>query len=76
MFNQLFAGDKSKLWFIITFMALMEMARLRLITIVQIEQHGAIHCNRHENFDQNIIDWYNLQRSEKQEEESVMLKAS
>ena len=56
-------------------MALLEMARLRLITIVQIEHHGAIHCTRHENFDQNIIDWYNLQRGEEQEE-SAMLKAS
>ena len=76
LFEELFAGDKSKLWFIITFMALLEMARLRLITIVQVEQHGAIHCTRHENFDQNIIDWYNLQRGEEQEEESAMLKAS
>ena len=35
LFEELFAGDKSKLWFIITFMALLEMARLGLITIVQ-----------------------------------------
>ena len=75
LFEELFAGDKSKLWFIITFMALLEMARLRLITIVQVEQPGAIHCTRHENFDQNINDWYNLQRGEEQEE-SAMLKAS
>ncbi len=75
LFEELFAGDKSKLWFIITFMALLEMARLRLITIIQVEQNGVIHCTRHENFDQNIIDWYNLQRGEEQEE-SAMLKAS
>ena len=75
LFEELFAGDKSKLWFIITFMALLEMARMRLITIVQVEQPGAIHCTRHENFDQNINDWYNLQRGEEQEE-SAMLKAS
>ena len=56
-------------------MALLEMARLRLIKILQVEPHGAIHCTRHENFDQNIIDWYSLQRGEEQEE-SAMLKAS
>tara|TARA_B100000945_G_scaffold231960_1_gene188354 strand:- start:921 stop:1775 length:855 start_codon:yes stop_codon:yes gene_type:complete len=75
LFKDLFAIDKSKLWFIITFMALLEMARLRLITILQVEQHGEIHCTRHENFDQNIIDWYNLQRIE-EKEDSAMLKAS
>jgi len=75
LFEELFAGEKSKLWFITTFMALLEMARLRLIKIIQVEQHGAIHCTRHENFDQNVIDWYNLQRVEEQEE-SAMLKAS
>ena len=75
LFEELFAGDKSKLWFIITFMALLEMARLRLITIVQVEQHSAIHCTRHENFDQNIIDWYNLQGGQEQDE-SAILKAS
>ena len=55
-------------------MALLEMARLRLIKIIQVEQRGPIHCTKHENFDQNIIDWYNLQRGEEQEE-SAMLKA-
>ena len=57
-------------------MALLEMARLRLIEIVQVELHGPIHCTKHENFEKNIIDWYNLQRGEKQEEDSAMLKAS
>ena len=75
LFEELFAGDKSKLWFIITFMALLEMARLRLITIVQVEQHSASHWSRHEHVAQNIIDWYILQKGGEQEE-SAMLKAS
>ena len=76
LFEELFTNDKSKLWYIITFMALLEMAKLRLIKIVQLDQHGAIHCTRHEDFDQNINDWYNLQKDEEQKEESPMLKAS
>jgi len=75
LFEELFKGAKSKLWLIITFMALLEMARMRLIKILQVDQHGAIHCTRHEKFDQNIIDWYNLQERE-EKEESDMLKAS
>ncbi len=75
LFKDLFSSDKSKLWFIMTFMALLEMARLRLITILQVEQHGEIHCSRHENFDQNIIDWYKLQRVD-EKNESAILKAS
>ena len=75
LFEEFFAGEKSKLWLIITFMALLEMARLRLIKILQVDQHGTIHCTRHENFDKNIVEWYNLQGGE-EEEESAMLKAS
>ena len=75
LFEEFFAGEKSKLWLIITFMALLEMARMRLIKILQVDQHGTIHCTRHENFDKNIIDWYNLQGGE-DEEKSAMLKAS
>ena len=75
LFEDFFAADKSKLWIIITFMALLEMARLHLIKITQVDQHGKIHCTRHENFDQNIIDWYNLKK-DGQQENPAMLKAS
>ena len=75
LFEDFFAGSESKLWLIITFMALLEMARLRLINILQVDQHGTIHCTRHENFEKNIVDWYNLRGGEV-EEESAMLKAS
>jgi Uncharacterized conserved protein len=61
LFEELFEDNKPLSWFIITFMAILEMVRLHLITIVQIDQVGAIHCTVHDDFDQNISHWYHLQ---------------
>ena len=75
LFEDLFESGKPLLWFIITFMAILEMVRLHLITIVQVDQLGAIHCTSHENFDQNIIHWFHLQNGDGNEE-PALLKAS
>ena len=75
LFEDLFERGKPLLWFIITFMAILEMVRLHLITIVQVDQLGAIHCTSHENFDQNIIHWFHLQNGDGNEE-PALLKAS
>ncbi len=75
LFEDLFESGKPLSWFIITFMAILEMVRLHLIAIVQVEQLGAIHCTTHENFDQNIIHWFHLQNDDGNEE-PALLKAS
>ena len=75
LFEELFEDNKPLSWFIITFMAILEMVRLQLITIVQVDQLGAIHCTFHDDFDQNINHWYHLQNINGKEE-TVLLKAS
>jgi segregation and condensation protein A len=75
LFEELFEDNKPLSWFIITFMAILEMVRLRLITIVQVDQLGEIHCTVHDDFDQNIIHWYHLQNTNVKEE-PALLKAS
>ena len=75
LFEELFEDNKPLSWFIITFMAILEMVRLHLITIVQVDHVGAIHCTVHDDFDQNISHWYHLQNTNGKEE-TVLLKAS
>jgi segregation and condensation protein A len=75
LFEELFEDNKPLSWFIITFMAILEMVRLHLITIVQVDHVGAIHCTVHDDFDQNISHWYHLQNINGKEE-PALLKAS
>ena len=75
LLEELFENDRPLSWFIITFIAILEMVRLHLITIVQVDQLGTIHCTVHENFDQNISDWYHMQNVNDQEK-PALLKAS
>ena len=75
LFEELFEDNKPLSWFIITFMAILEMVRLHLITIVQVDQLGAIHSTVHDDFDQNISHWYHLQNINGKEE-PALLKAS
>ena len=57
LFEELFQRDKPRIWFIITFMSILEMVRLHIITIVQVDQLAAIHCTAHENFEKNTKDF-------------------
>jgi len=75
LFEELFEDNKPLSWFIITFMAILEMVRLHLITIVQVDQLGVIHCTVHDDIDQNISHWYHLQNINGKEE-PALLKAS
>ena len=56
-------------------MSILEMVRLRLITIVQIDQLGTIHCSVHEDFEKNSSAWFHLQNSNESDRET-MLKVS
>ena len=75
LFEELFESDKARIWFIVTFMSILEMVRLHLISIVQVDQLGAVHCSVHEDFKQNSSDWFHLQNSNGKEAEAL-LKAS
>jgi len=75
LFEELFESDNARIWFIVTFMSILEMVRLHLISIVQVDQLGAVHCSVHENFKQNSSDWFHLQNSNGKEAEAL-LKAS
>ena len=72
LFEELFESGKDRIWFIVTFMSVLEMVRLHLITIVQVDQLGAIHCSTHEEFEQNSGDWFHLQSSKGNETEALL----
>ena len=73
LFQELFENDKPKSWFILTFISILEMMRLRLLTVHQISQFGSIHCKRHNDFEKNIFEWYELQNSNKNETQSMLI---
>jgi len=73
IFEELFEKDNPKSWFILTFISILEMMRLRLITIHQISQFGSIHCKKHEDFEKNIVEWYELNKSNKNENQSMLI---
>ena len=75
LFEELFESGHLRLWFIVTFMSILEMVRLNLISIVQVDQLGVIHCSAHEKFKQNSSDWFHLQNSN-ENEVHTLLKAS
>ena len=75
LFEELFERDKPLIWFIVTFMSILEMVRLHLLTIVQVDQLGAIHCTAHDDFEQHSNNWFQLQGSNENEEQAL-LKAS
>ena len=73
IFEELFEKDKPKSWIILTFLSILEMIRLRLLTVHQISQFGSIHCKRHNDFEKTIIEWYELNKSNKNENQSMLI---
>ena len=67
LFEELFESDQARIWFIVTFMSILEMVRLQLISIVQVNQLGVIHCSTHDKFEKSSNDWYHLQKSNENE---------
>lgn len=49
-FSDLFLNDKSRMAVIVTFLALLELIRLRLVRVVQVESFGAIRVWKKTNF--------------------------
>jgi len=73
LFEELFENEKPHSWLILTFIAILEMVRLRLLTVVQVNQLGSIHCKAHNDFEKNLHDWFNLQDANDNEEESLLI---
>ena len=63
LFEDLFENDQRS-WLILTFMSLLEMVKIHLITLIQLEHIGPIHCTIHEDFQGNLKSWYELQENE------------
>jgi len=73
LFEELFENENHHSWFILTFIAILEMVRLRLLTFVQVNQFGAIHCKTHEEFEKNTHEWFDLQNSNNNEEQALLI---
>lgn len=73
LFEELFENENHHSWFILTFIAILEMVRLRLLTFVQVNQCGAIHCKTHEEFEKNTHEWFDLQNSNNNEEQTLLI---
>ena len=71
LFDELFEKNREKVWFIVTFISILEMVRLRLITVLQIEPLGAIHCTIHKDFKKNCTDWFIIHEKNVTEEGSL-----
>ena len=68
LFEDLFEDIHERSWLILTFMSLLEMVKIRLITLIQLEHLGPIHCTVHEDFQENLKSWYELQEEEEPQE--------
>ena len=71
LFEELFEKNKPKAWIILTFISILEMIRLNLLTVHQISKFGSIHCKKHDDFEKNVIEWYELQKTNKVGENSM-----
>ena len=57
LFEELFQEQGSRRWILLTFMAILEMAKLRIIRLVQVEAFGGIHCVAHAERHENSRAW-------------------
>jgi len=58
VFEELFEGAPTHALLIFTFIALLEMVKRNLITILQVERFGSIHCVATKNFEQDFEHFY------------------
>ncbi len=73
IFEELFEKENQKSWIILTFISILEMMRLRLLTVHQISQFGPIHCKKHEDFEKNVTEWYELNKSNGINNQSMLI---
>jgi segregation and condensation protein A len=72
LFEELFENIDQRSWLILTFMSLLEMVKIHLITLIQLEHLGPIHCTIHEDFQKNLKSWYELQEKEESSEKNIL----
>ena len=72
LFEELFENIDQRPWLILTFMSLLEMVKIHLITLIQLEHLGPIHCTVHEDFEKKIKSWYELQEKEESSRNSIL----
>jgi len=63
IFEGLFEPHQSKAFFIVTFISILEMVKLKILTIRQFQFCGTLHCVAHKEFDTQIQKWYSLVES-------------
>jgi len=73
LFEELFENEKPHSWLILTFIAILEMVRLRFLTVIQVNQFGSIHCKVHNDFEKSTHEWFDLQNANDNEEQSLLI---
>ena len=61
LFEHLFPRFQNKKYFILTFLAVLEMLKYRLIQVVQSESFGPIHCISHPELEKTLPNWHKLE---------------
>ena len=61
LFEHLFPRFQNKKYFILTFLAVLEMLKYRLIKVVQSESFGPIHCLPHPELEKTLPIWHKLE---------------
>ncbi len=61
LFEHLFPRFQNKKYFILTFLAVLEMLKYRLIQVVQSESFGPIHCIPHPELEKTLPNWHKLE---------------
>ncbi len=61
LFEHLFPRFQNKKYFILTFLAVLEMLKYRLIQVVQSESFGPIHCLPHPELEKTLPNWHKLE---------------
>ena len=70
-FDELFESIATRSTIILTFMAILEMLKLKLIKVVQLHNFSPIHCRRHDDFEQNLERWYASHLMAESEEKDI-----
>ena len=61
LFEHLFPRFQNKKYFILTFLAVLEMLKYRLIQVIQSESFGPIHCLPHPELEKTLPIWHKLE---------------
>ena len=60
-FEELLALGQPKGWVILTFLGVLEIVRLRMIRVIQVEDFSEIHCLVREEFEKQVRVWLGIE---------------